>query len=53
MNVHLLSIQNVYHVFQENIYIKLTMYVIVIALRGIISLGMGLVGFVGVVLLTV
>lgn len=50
INVHLLSVQNVYHVIQEIICIKLIMYVMLIVLQGIISLGMGQVGFVGVVL---
>jgi hypothetical protein len=50
MNVHLLSVQNVYHVIQEIIYIKLIMYVMLIVQLGIISLGMGQVGFVEVVL---
>jgi hypothetical protein len=50
INVHLLSVQNVYHVIQEIICIKLIMYVMLIVQQGIISLGMGQVGFVEVVL---
>lgn len=50
INVHLLSVQNVYHVIQEIICIKLIMYVMLIVQLGIISLGMGQVGFVEVVL---